>query len=162
MRAPFLVLAAALLAPPLLAPATAAADLFGDTAREVAKAAFTQAEREVIRDYYRKHGMPAGEERDRREYEHEGHGKKEKHGGPPFKHGNGKGNKGLPPGIAKKLERGGTLPPGIAKRDLPRDLERRLPPVRAGYERRVVDGKVVLVNTATQVVTDIITDLLNR
>ena len=30
--------------------------------------------------------------------------------------------KPLPPGIAKKIARGGTLPPGIAKRYLPQDL----------------------------------------
>ena len=40
----------------------------------------------------------------------------------------------LPPGIAKNLARGNPLPPGIAKKALPGDLNRRLPPVRDGYD----------------------------
>ena len=35
-----------------------------------------------------------------------------------------KSKKGMPPGLAKKDE----LPPGLAKRNLPDDLERKLPP----------------------------------
>ena len=34
----------------------------------------------------------------------------------------------LPPGIAKRLERGKALPPGIAKRQLPASLLEELPP----------------------------------
>src|SRR5262245_41438304 len=47
----------------------------------------------------------------------------------------------LPPGIAKKLARGGSLPPGIAKRYLPNDLLVQLPP-RPGYQWVVVDRDV--------------------
>src|SRR5690348_11509914 len=38
------------------------------------------------------------------------------------------GGQPLPPGIAKKLARGGSLPPGIAKRYFPNDLIGQLPP----------------------------------
>ena len=74
--------------------------------------------------------------------------------------GRGKGNKGLPPGIAKNLARGKPLPPGIAKRELPQDLRARLPRAPSGYERIIVDGKVLLIEIATQVVRDILTDVL--
>jgi len=66
----------------------------------------------------------------------------------------------LPPGIAKNLGRGKPLPPGIAKQMLPNDLAGRLPPVSEGYERVVVDGKVLLVEIATQVIHDILTDVI--
>jgi hypothetical protein len=65
-------------------------------------------------------------------------------------------NKGLPPGIARNLQRGKPLPPGIAKQQLPGDLVRLLPPVRPGYERVVVDGRVLLVELATQVIHDVL------
>lgn len=71
-----------------------------------------------------------------------------------------KKNKGLPPGIAKNLQRGKSLPPGIAKQHLPRDLQSALPPVPAGYERIVVDGKILLIEIATQVVRDVLTDIV--
>ncbi len=71
-----------------------------------------------------------------------------------------KKNKGLPLGIAKNLQRGKSLPPGIAKQYLPGDLQRTLPPVPAGYERIVVDGKILLIEIATQVVRDVLTDIV--
>ena len=63
---------------------------------------------------------------------------------------------GLPPGIAKNLARGKPLPPGIAKQQLPSDLVRLLPPVYPGYERIVVDGRVLLVDIATQMIHDVL------
>jgi hypothetical protein len=92
---------------------------------------FTPTEIEIIRDYY----------------EQGSHKKK-----------GGKG--GLPPGIAKNLARGKPLPPGIAKQYLPGDLVRQLPPLPAGYERIIVAGKILLVEIATQVVHDVLTDAL--
>lgn len=65
---------------------------------------------------------------------------------------------GLPPGIAKNLARGKPLPPGIAKQQLPGDLSRRLPPVHDGYERVIVDGRVLLVEIATQIIHDVLMD----
>lgn len=69
----------------------------------------------------------------------------------------GVGNRGLPPGIAKK---GGRLPPGIAKRQLPQALAAELPPPPKGYERVIVDKDVLLVDIATHVVHDVLTDVL--
>jgi Ni/Co efflux regulator RcnB len=73
-----------------------------------------------------------------------------------------RGAERLPRGIAKNLTRGKPLPPGIAKRGLPADLTVRLPPPPAGYERIVVAGKILLVEIATQVVHDVLTDVLFR
>ena len=66
----------------------------------------------------------------------------------------------LPPGIARNLARGKPLPPGIAKQALPADLLGRLPPVRDGYERMVVGGKVLLVEVATRVIHDVLADII--
>ena len=71
-----------------------------------------------------------------------------------------KSRRQLPPGIAKNLGRGKPLPPGIAKQLLPGDLIVQLPPVTDGFERVVVDGKVLLVEIATQVVHDILVDVI--
>ncbi len=76
------------------------------------------------------------------------------------KKGGKKGSKSLPPGIAKNLERGKPLPPGIAKRSLPNDLVVRLPPVADGYERVVIAGKILLVEIATQVIHDVLVEVL--
>jgi hypothetical protein len=67
--------------------------------------------------------------------------------------------KPLPPGIAKKVARGGTLPPGIAKRYLPQNLLVQLPP-RPGYQWVVVDNDVVLIVAATGLIADILADVL--
>ncbi len=80
-------------------------------------------------------------------------------------HDNARGKrkgKGLPPGIAKNLARGKPLPPGIAKQHLPDGLVHALPAPPRGYERIVVDGKVLLVDIATQVIHDILTDVVLR
>ncbi len=68
--------------------------------------------------------------------------------------------KGLPPGIRKNLARGKPLPPGIAKQYLPYELRQALPPVRDGHERVIVDGNILLVEIATQVVRDVLRDVI--
>ena len=100
---------------------------------------FSQDEVRIIASWYRDHGS-----------ETRGNGK-----------GRGKSG-GLPPGIAKNLARGKTLPPGIAKRYLPPGLVSALPPPPRGFERVIVDGRVLLVEVATQVVHDVLTDLIVR
>ena len=68
--------------------------------------------------------------------------------------------KGLPPGIAKNLAQGKPLPPGIAKQYLPSGLLSLLPRPPHGFERIIVDGKVLLVEIATRVIHDILTDVI--
>ena len=100
---------------------------------------FSKDEISIITDYYQHHPSDADA------------GKDKKNKGKP-----------LPPGIAKNLARGKPLPPGIAKQQLPSDLIRRLPPVNPGYERVVVDGRVLLVEVATQVIHDVLMDAVYR
>ena len=96
---------------------------------------FSHAESTTIRAYFHSHDYQSAQ------------GKKNK------------GNKALPPGIAKNLERGKALPPGIAKRSLPTDLLAGLPRVPYGYERVIVDTRVLLVEVATQIIHDVLTDV---
>jgi hypothetical protein len=99
---------------------------------------FTEDEIRTIRAYYEVHGFDSGG------YQSKGRGR----------------NKGLPPGIAKNIARGKPLPPGLAKESLPYDLRRELPPLPRGYERVVVAGKILLIEVATQVVRDVLTDAM--
>ena len=87
---------------------------------------------------------------------YEDHGSRAGHGGGKNK------SKGLPPGIAKNLARGKPLPPGIAKQQLPDGLVHTLPAPPRGYERVIVDGRVLLVEIATQVIHDVLTDIVLR
>lgn len=67
--------------------------------------------------------------------------------------------KPLPPGIRKKLARGGAMPPGIAMQVMPDDLYRQLPR-RYGHHYEIVGTDVVLIDTATRVIVDVLTDVL--
>jgi hypothetical protein len=132
---------------PLAQPA-AASDAI-DTTREIAAAVFTEVEKRVIRDYYRqRHAGSAGHKN--------GKPKKSKQGLPP---GLAKKDR-LPPGLQKQLQRNGRLPPGLAKRDLPADLVYRLPHRSLRYERVIADSRVLLVERASGVIADIISDLI--
>ena len=99
---------------------------------------FSEDEIRTIRAYYETHGFESRA------------GKGKGKGGP----------QGLPPGIAKNLARGKPLPPGLAKESLPYDLQRQLPPLPRGYERVIVAGKILLIEVATQVVRDVLTDAM--
>ena len=65
----------------------------------------------------------------------------------------------LPPGIRKNLARGKPLPPGIAKRAAPADLRSRVQ-VPSGYELVEVGVDVLLVEVATQVIHDVLMDVI--
>ena len=99
---------------------------------------FTDNEISVIRAYYRDNTASSS---------NKGNGK-------------GKGGKSLPPGIAKNLQRGKPLPPGIAKQVLPTSLIDLLPLPPHGYERVAIDGRVLLIEIATQVIHDVLEDLI--
>lgn len=65
----------------------------------------------------------------------------------------------LPPGIRMRLARGKPLPPGIAKKTVPGDLRSRLR-LPDGYQVIEVGLDVLLVEVATAVVHDILTDAI--
>ncbi|HKK16857.1 MAG TPA: hypothetical protein VJ981_09115, partial [Gammaproteobacteria bacterium] len=101
----------------VLSPSAVLAEHSGDVAesvvREGTRAAFEEFERQMIYKYFGEHTGYRDDYSDHDYREHDYKGKKNK-------------DKGLPPGIQKKLARGGTMPPGIAKRYLPDDLSHRL------------------------------------
>lgn len=98
---------------------------------------FTNGEASIIRAWYRDQGSPST----------------------GMKKGK-KSAKGLPPGIAKNLQRGKPLPPGIAKQVLPQGLINLLPRPPHGYERIILAGKILLVEVATQVIHDVLEDVI--
>jgi len=63
----------------------------------------------------------------------------------------------LPPGLQKKVARGGQLPPGWRKKfePFPAHLERRLVVLPADHRRGVIDGHAVIYNTRSNVIIDV-------
>ena len=131
-------------------PSIVAGQILEEVAKKAAEATFSEAERQLIKKYYeatepmRNNDETAGRENNN------------------INKNKGRENRpNLPKGIAKKLERGGTLPPGIAKRPLAGDLERQLPKAPEGFERLESEGQVVLRNVVTGVVSDVI-DIMTK
>lgn len=143
----------------VLASAVTAEDMTGSALEKAVNAGFSQLERDLIGRYYQGHQTSGTDaEQDRTKKSKHKDGKKSKKGMPP---GLAKRDK-LPPGLEKQLQKNGALPPGLAKRSLPTDLERQLPPPPRGYERQIVeDATVVLVNKATGKIADIIYDAVS-
>ena len=69
------------------------------------------------------------------------------------------GYKPLPPGIRKNLARGKGIPPGIAMTRLPSGYVNQLPRYN-GYEWRGYGTDLVLVNSTSQLIADVIMDVL--
>lgn len=65
----------------------------------------------------------------------------------------------LPPGIRRNLARGKPLPPGLAKRSPPPELVSHVH-VRDGYELVEVGVDVFLVEVATNVIHDVLMDVI--
>ena len=65
----------------------------------------------------------------------------------------------LPPGIRRRLAQGKPLPPGIAKKVAPRELHSMVE-LPDGYQLMEVGLDVLLVEVATNVVHDILTDVI--
>lgn len=131
---------------------------------------FSETEKALIREYY---GATEGKTM-HEQCPHEGkskckkckhHGHK-KHGDKHGKkencpHGAMKAKGHLPPGLEKHIRRNGQLPPGLEGRALPPGLAKRLPAPAAGTQRRIVGNDIVLVDTATQVILDVIRNVMN-
>jgi hypothetical protein len=146
----------------LLAPLSVASAQQTSVMDEALGRVFTEIERQVIEDYY---GGRPGVHDDDDDDDQGNRGGRGKNRGNKNR-GNG-GNSGdlppglanrdeLPPGLERQLERNGTLPPGLAKRNLPDDLRTRLRNSDDGTERQIVGSDVLLVDTATGVILDIL------
>lgn len=116
---------------------------------------FTETEQVIIREVLQQTGVIPNE-RDGVRVERETHVERGQKGG---------GGKGMPPGLAKKqglppgLAKRDRLPPGLEKRALPDDLESRLPR-RTTTERIIVDDDVILIEKGTEIVLDILRDVI--
>ena len=136
----------------LLLPMAAAQATNTGVVEETLGRVFTEIERQMIEDFY-------GERRGVGDDEGRGRGKnkgnKNRGNSDNMPPGLAKRDQ-LPPGLAMQLERYGTLPPGLAKRDLPPDLLARLTGPARGTARQVVGSDVLLVDTATGVILDIL------
>ncbi len=135
----------------------ATSNVAGEIAKEAVHIVFTEAEKKIIREYFDDAGDGGYTEEAQESGKGSGKkGKKNKKGLPP---GLAKRSE-LPPGLKRQLERNGTLPPGLQKKVLPSDLQSRLPVEHRGYERVIVDTDVLLVETATGIIRDIVKDVL--
>jgi len=121
---------------------------------------FTEDERTILNDFLRKRG-----ENKRYEETDDGdkHGKKDK---------KAKKQKALPPGLKKKIERGGQLPPGwqkkvargevldkdlyLASKGLPQDVLEQLRNNPDGTTIRQIDDTIVRVIESTNVILDVL------
>ena len=153
MLRPLLAIAASIM---LLAPATLAQAnepvLLAQNRSDIPKV-FNDLERRVIREVLGAAGIETGEQADDRG-------------------GKGKGAKGAPPGLAKRdrlppglqmqLERNGRLPPGLEKRQFPAHLRAQLPSPLQGTERLIVGNDAVLVEIGTNIILDIIRDVVRQ
>ena len=116
---------------------------------------FTETEQVIIREVLQQTGVIPNE-RDGVRVERE----------TTVEHGHKGGGKGMPPGLAKKrglppgLAKRDRLPPGLEKRALPNDLESRLPR-RTTTERIIVDDDVILIEKGTEIVLDILRDVVH-
>jgi hypothetical protein len=94
---------------------------------------FTPRDRGAIRDYYRDRDVTLSQELAKRD-------------------------SNLRPGIQRQLNRNDTLPMGLLKRleYLPGDLEKRLPPLLTFYRRAIIRQDVVIIDTRTQRIIDVV------
>ena len=64
----------------------------------------------------------------------------------------------LPPGLEKQLQKNGTLPPGLQQKiqPLPPVLEVQLTKLPEGQKRVAIAGSIILMNSKTSVIIDIL------
>ena len=68
----------------------------------------------------------------------------------------------LPPGLERQLQRNGRLPPGLEKKRFPAHLRAQLPSPLQGTQRVIIGNDAVLIDTATNLVLDIIYDVFGN
>lgn len=92
---------------------------------------FTDRDRRLIREYYHRRHLPPGLAK----------------------------RSSLPPGLRKQVQRRGQLPPGLRGKGLPDELEVKLSRLPEGYVRVQVGVDIVLMNTRTRVIVDVVKDI---
>jgi hypothetical protein len=67
----------------------------------------------------------------------------------------------LPPGLEKQLQKNGSLPPGLQQKiqPLPPVLEVQLTRLPEGQKRIAIAGSIILMNSKTSVIIDILTNV---
>ena len=67
-------------------------------------------------------------------------------------------DRSLPPGLQKKVARGGQLPPGWQRKmePFPASLDRILTPLPGNYRRGVIEGHAVIYDPMSQAIYDIL------
>lgn len=123
------------------------ADATKDATQRVIERVFSATEKAIIEEYF---GVKTDADKKDKKHKHKGL--------PP---GLAKKDK-LPPGLQKQLEKNGRLPPGLAKNELPASLQNKLYPPKKGTRRYVVGNDVVLIDTATDVILDIIRGVIRN
>lgn len=138
--------------------------IWQDTEETVTTAAenglFTKEERSILDDYLNKRNVNNDDDAQKTsDYKDKKHKKDKK-------------QKSLPPGLQKKVERGGQLPPGwqkkvargevleediyLASKNLPQDIIDILPTEPEGTTIRQIDDRIVRVMDATGVILDVL------
>ncbi len=117
--------------------------------KEIVEIVFSELEKKIIEDYYNQQTPKQKSTKQKK-------GKNK--GLPP---GLAK-RETLPPGLAKQLKKNGTLPPGLEKRVLPDDLASKLPSRSKTFERVIVGTNVLLIQKGTNLIYDILKDILTR
>jgi hypothetical protein len=129
----------------------------------IADVVFKEVERRVIGDYfdrnYRRQSADDGHKTGKKKKDKDKHKSKGKSKGiPPGL----QGRKDLPPGIRKQIARGQRVPDGVNIYRLPSDLVSRLPRRSKDVERRVVGDDIVLIERGTNLVLDILENVLRK
>jgi len=133
-----------------------------DTAVIIGNNLFTKDERSILNDFLRQREENKGYEK-MDDDDGDKYGKKDK---------KAKKQKALPPGLKKKIERGGQLPPGwqkkvargevldkdlyLASKGLPQDVLDQLPNNPEGTIIRQIDDTIVRVMETTNVILDVL------
>jgi hypothetical protein len=145
---------------------------------DISQTVFSEIEKRAIKRFYESIGLRTPDNNDRVERRQHASQKSEKrksrkhrknksHKKKKFKHGKGKSGQ-TPPGLARRnqlpagLAKRKTLPPGLAKRNLPSNLESQLPPAPVGVERVLVGDDVVLIQKGTNLLLDVLENVLNK
>jgi hypothetical protein len=155
MRSLLLIVVSALFTAPVgVAPGVAQSEPGAAVQPSVGQVVIDTVARRILTDYYQRNAQAyviAYPDQDGGGGNNK-HKKNKQKGLPP-----GIAKKGtLPPGIAKQLVRNGHLPPGLEYQPLPPDLIVQLPAVAPAYRYVIADDRVMLIQSATNVILDIL------